>query len=92
MILELLKQLSKILVAVGPLIIELKSILSNSNESKDLQRAMALQAAIAEQLDNQLKIVQSVFQNIQKSILLLSYVSYAAAGLSIAAIVLWILR
>ena len=91
-ILELLRQLGKILVAVSPMIKESKDLLSGKHSAKDLQKALELQIAITEQLDNQLKIVQSVLQNVQKSILLLTYVSCGAAILGIAAIILWMVN
>jgi hypothetical protein len=91
-ILELLRQLGKILIAVKPMIKESKDLLSGKRSAKDLQKALELQISITEQLENQLKIVQSVLLNVQKSILFLTYMSCGAAILGITAIILWILK
>jgi CO dehydrogenase/acetyl-CoA synthase epsilon subunit len=91
-ILVLLKQLGKILIVVGPLLVNLKEVLKKTSGSKDIQQAMELQTTIIENLDSQLKIVETVLETIQKSIVTLTYVSYGAAFLAFLALVLWAIK
>jgi predicted nucleic acid-binding protein len=91
-ILVLLKQLGKILVVVSPLLGDLKDVIKKTSGSKDIQKALELQTTIIEKLDSQLKIVETVLETIQKSIVTLTYVSYGAALLALLALVLWAIK
>ncbi|MGD0339624.1 MAG: hypothetical protein ABSB78_12645 [Bacteroidota bacterium] len=91
-ILVLLKQLGKILIVVGPLLGDLKDVLKKTSGSKDIQKVLELQTTIIEKLDSQLKIVETVLETIQKSIVTLTYVSYGAAFLALLALALWAIK
>lgn len=91
-ILGLLKQFGNILAVVGPLLEDLKELLKKISGSKDIHKAMELQTTIIENLESQLKIVETVLEKVQKSIVTLTYVSYGAAFLSILALVLWAIK
>jgi hypothetical protein len=91
-ILVLLKQLGKILVVVSPLLGDLKDDIKKTSGSKDIQKVLELQTTIIEKLDSQLKIVETVLETIQKSIVTLTYVSYGAALLALLALVLWAIK
>jgi hypothetical protein len=90
--LQLVAKLAAILVATGPVIDQLKQVIQNITGLKDLQKAVELQTSLAEQLENQLKIVESALVSIQKSMKILAYFSYSGVILAILALVLWIVK
>jgi hypothetical protein len=92
LILGLLKQLGKMIIVVGPLVSDLKEILTKNPGKKEMQKAMELQTAIIEKLDDQVKIIESVLEKMQKSLVMLMYVAYIGAGVAIIALLIAIAK
>jgi len=57
-----------------------------------LEKAMSMQATLNEQYENQMKVVQSTLEKIEKSLKVLTYISVGAIVFSLAAIIIVILK
>ena len=97
-ILKLVKQLSVLFGASTPLIEGIKGIIAKNDKRKDseriddLEKAMSMQATLNEQYENQMKIVQSTLEKVEKSLKVLTYISFGAIILAFAAIIIAILH
>lgn len=96
---KLVKDLGDLLGVSGPLIDGIKNLLtkkdSNRKESErlnDLEKAMSMQAALNEQNENQMKLVQSTLDRTEKSLKVITYISVGAIVISLAAIIIAVLK
>ena len=101
MILKLIKDLPGIIDTVGKTTKALKELAvkkSGDEALKDrelfskFEKALELQTKLNEQIENQMKIIQTVLENTQKTLRILTYVAYCAAGLALLAVVLALIR
>jgi len=95
---KLVKDLGVLFNVSGPLINEIKELHAKKNcnrkESErlnDLEKAMSMQATLNEQYENQMKVVQSTLEKIEKSLKVLTYISVGAIVLSLAAFIIAVL-
>ena len=97
-IIKLVKQLGVLFGVSGPLIEGIQRISAKNDKRKDnerlddLERAMSMQATLNEQYENQMKIVQSTLEKVEKSLKVLTYISMGAIVLAFAAIIIAILH
>ena len=96
---KLVKDLGVLFNVSGPLIDGIKELYAKKNYSgkeseriNDLEKAMSMQAALNEQYENQMKVVQSTLETIEKSLKVLTYISVGAIVLSFAAIIIAVLK
>jgi predicted PurR-regulated permease PerM len=96
---KLVKDLGVLFNVSGPLIDGIKELYAKKNYSRkeserinDLEKAMAMQATLNEQYENQMKVVQSTLEKIEKSIKVLTYISVGAIVLSLASIIIAVLK
>lgn len=96
---KLVKDLGVLFNVSGPLIDEIKELYAKKNYARkeserinDLEKAMSMQATLNEQYENQLKVVQSTLEKIEKSLKVLTYISVGAIILSLAAIIVAVLK
>ena len=92
-----LKELPLIIKTAGIATKEIKALLPNkskeeklktSNPLEKIEKAIELQTKVNDELENQMKIIQTVLENIQKSLRLLTIISFGAMGLAVIAIIL----
>lgn len=97
-IIKLVKQLGVLLIGSAPLIEGIKGFIPKDDERKeserlnDLEEAMSMQSNLNEQYENQMKVVQSTLEKVEKSLKILVYVSTGAAVLAFVAIIIAILK
>ena len=96
---KLVKDLGVLFNVSGPLIDEIKELYAKKNYNRkeserlnDLEKAMSMQATLNEQYENQMKVVQSTLGKIEKSLKILTYISVGAIVLSLAAIIIAVLK
>jgi predicted PurR-regulated permease PerM len=97
-IIKLVKQLGVLLIGSAPLIEGIKGFIPKDDKRKeserlnDLEEAMSMQSNLNEQYENQMKVVQSTLEKVEKSLKILVYVSTGAAVLAFVAIIIAILK
>lgn len=97
-IIKLVKHLGVLLGVTTPLIEGIKGIIPQNDKRKDserlndLEKAMSMQSNLNEQYENQMKVVQSTLESVEKSLKILVYVSTGAAVLAFVAIIIAILK
>lgn len=97
-IIKLVKQLDVLFGVSGPLIEGIKRSIAKNDKRKDserlndLEKAMSMQSNLNEQYENQMKVVQSTLEKVEKSLKILVYVSTGAAVLAFVAIIIAILK
>lgn len=96
-IIKLVKELGVLFGVSTPLIEGIKGIIKNdkrkdSERLNDLERVMSMQATLNEQYENQMKIVQSTLEKVEKSLKVLTYISMGAVVLAFTAIIVAILH
>lgn len=96
---KLVKDLSVLFNVSGPLIDGIKELYAKRNYNRkeserlnDLEKAMSMQATLNEQYENQMKVVLSTLEKIEKSLKILTYISVGAIVLSLAAIIIAVLK
>jgi len=96
---KLVKDLGVLFNVSSPLIDEIKELYAKKNYNRkeserlnDLEKAMSMQATLNEQYENQMKVVQSTLEKIEKSLKILTYISVGAIILSIAAFIVAVLK
>jgi predicted PurR-regulated permease PerM len=96
---KLVKDLGVLFNVSSPLINEIKELYAKKNYNRkeserlnDLEKAMSMQATLNEQYENQMKVVQSTLEKIEKSLKVLTYISVGAIVLSLAAIIIAVLK
>ena len=97
--LKLVKDLGVLFNVSGPLIDGINELYAKKNYNRkesdrvnDLEKAMSMQATLNEQYENQMKVVQSTLEKIEKSLKVLTYISVGAIVLSLAAIIIAVLK
>lgn len=65
---------------------------STAKQLEALKQAIELQSAVNKKMDDQLRIIESVLEKIQKSLKLLAFTSAVIGGLAITALVLAVLK
>jgi predicted PurR-regulated permease PerM len=96
---KLVKHLGELAIVSGPLIDGIKKLFEKNNYDRkeserinNLENAMSMQAKLNEQNESQMKVVQSTLEKIEKSLKVLTYTSVGAIFLSIAAIIIVVLK
>jgi hypothetical protein len=97
-IIKLVKQLGVLLIGSAPLIEGIKGFIPKDDKHKDserlndLEEAMSMQSNLNEQYENQMKVVQSTLEKVEKSLKFLTYASIGAIVLAFAAIIIALLK
>jgi hypothetical protein len=97
-IIKLVKHLSVLFGVSSPLIEEIKKIIVTNDKRKDnerldgLEKAMSMQATLNEQYEDQMKVVLSTLERVEKSFKVFAYVSIGVTVLAFAAIMIAILK
>lgn len=97
---RLLKELPVIVSTAGMIAKELKGLSSKSSNQNlrdsdrldKLEKAMELQAKLNDHFENQMKIIQTILEKTQKTLRLLTILSFSAICLSVLAIILLIIK
>ena len=96
---KLIKDLGVLFNVSGPMIDGIKELYAKKNYNRkeserlnDLEKAMSMQATLNEQYENQMKVVQSTLEKIEKSLKVLTYISVGAIVLSLAAFIIAVLK
>jgi Sec-independent protein translocase protein TatA len=96
LVISLLSELPSIIKTAGSAIKELKAIRSKTDDRRLgenerielLERAIELQTKLNEQLEQQMTITQAVLESTQKSLRMITMISYAAVGISVVAVIM----
>ena len=94
----LVEKLGPLILGSAPVISAIRKIVADSRLGSDearisnLEKTMGLQAALNEKVDVQLKIVQTLLENVQRSLRLLAIAAIATAIIAALALVLAILK
>jgi predicted PurR-regulated permease PerM len=98
-IIKLVNDLGVLSTVSSPLIDGIKDLYAKKNYNRkeserlnDLEKAMSMQATLNEQYENQMKVVQSTLERIEKSLKVLTYISVGAIVLALAAIIIAVLK
>lgn len=99
-IIKLVKQLGVLVIGSAPLIEGIKGFIPKDDKRKDkdserlndLEEAMSMQSNLNEQYENQMKVVQSTLEKVEKSLKILVYVSTGAVVLAFVAIIIAIMK
>ncbi len=96
---KLVKDLGVLFNVSGPMIDGIKELYAKKNYNRkeserlnDLEKAMSMQATLNEQYENQMNVVQSTLEKIEKSLKVLTYISVGAIVLSLSAIIIAVLK
>jgi hypothetical protein len=97
-IVKLVKELGVLFGASAPLIEGIKRNIARNDKRKDserlddLEEAMSMQSTLNEQYENQMKVVQSTLEKVEKSLKVFTYISLGTIVLAFAAIIIAILH
>jgi hypothetical protein len=95
---KLVEKLGPLILGSAPVISAIRKVVADSrieiDESRisNLEKTMGLQAALNEKVDVQLKIVQTLLENVQRSLKLLTIAAIATAVIAVVAILLAVLK
>jgi len=94
----LLEKLGPLILGSAPVVSAIRRVVSDSRMGSDearianLEKTMGLQAALNEKVEVQLKIVETLLENIQKSLKTLIIAAIGTAVIAILAIVIALLK
>jgi hypothetical protein len=95
---KLIERLGPLILGSAPVINAIRKVVSDSRTGSDearidnLEKAMGLQAALNDKVDVQLKIVETLLQNVQRSLKMLTIAAIGTAIMAGLALAMAIIR